>query len=152
ARMAVGEGFVVASGFAVGADTVGHQAALESGGRTICVMPCGVDLVFPPENRELWKELLAYPAAAFVSELPFGRKTAALALRKRNKLIVAFARGVFLSQSSKTGGAMNAYRFANEQRKPVATLQSDGSDDTSGNALIAGDNTGRSTVFPIDTV
>ena len=57
-------------------------------------MPCGVDLVFPPENRLLWRELLNYENAVFVSEFPLGTKAAALTLRKRNKLIVAFARGV----------------------------------------------------------
>ena len=60
-----------------------------------------------------------------------------LTLRKRNKLIVAFARGVVIGQSAKTGGAMNAYRFAIEQRKPVATFATDGCEDTSGNQLIA---------------
>ena len=59
-----------------------------------------------------------------------------MTLRKRNKLIVAASLGVVVSQSSVKGGAMNAYRFAVEQRKPVATLESDGTDQTSGNELI----------------
>src|SRR6185503_14852705 len=97
----------------------------------------GLDLSFPPENRSLWNELLEYERAVFVSEFPFGRRAASLTLRKRNRLIVAFARGVLVSQSAKDGGAMNAYRFALDQKKPVATFAPDGSADTSGNALIA---------------
>src|SRR5205814_2648333 len=111
--------------------------AWKAGGNTICVMPCGLDRPFPPENRRLWDEFLRYPGAVFVSELGFGARASALTLRKRNKLIVAFARGVLVAQSAKDGGAMNAYRFAVEQKKPVATFAADAAADTSGNRLIA---------------
>ena len=47
---------LVVSGFAMGADSIGHREALEAGGRTVCVMPCGLDNVFPPENRRLWRK------------------------------------------------------------------------------------------------
>ena len=83
----------IVSGFALGADTIGHEEAWKAGGKTICVMPGGLDRPFPPENRRLWDEFLRYPGAAFVSELGFGVRASALTLRKRNKLIVSFARG-----------------------------------------------------------
>ena len=130
-------GFTVVAGFALGADTIGHEQALKAGGRTICVMPGGLDRPFPPENRPLWDELLRYPGAAFVSELGFGARASALTLRKRNKLIVAFARGVLVAQSATGGGAMNAYRFAMEQKKPITTFRADDEPDTSGNRLIS---------------
>ena len=53
-------------------------------------------------------------------------------------MIVGMARGVLVSQSADLGGAMNAYRFAMEQKKPIATFKTDGARDTSGNDLIAG--------------
>ena len=140
AASAARKGMVVVSGFAMGADSMGHSAAVEAGGRTVCVMPCGLDKVFPPENRELWEELLAYPGAVFVSEFGFGQRASSLLLRKRNKLIVAFAQGVLVAQSALTGGAMNAYRFGREQKKPVATFRTDGTKETSGNALIEEDD------------
>jgi predicted Rossmann fold nucleotide-binding protein DprA/Smf involved in DNA uptake len=71
-----------------------------------------------------------------VTESSFGTSASSLTLRKRNKLIVAFSRGVLVAQSSAKGGAMNAYRFAIEQRKPVATFLTDGSADASGNSNI----------------
>lgn len=129
-------GFAIVSGFALGADSIAHRTAWKSNGKTICVMPGGLDRPFPPENKELWNSLLQYSGAAMVSELPFGRTASALTLRKRNKLIVAFSRGVLVAQSSEKGGAMNAYRFALEQRKSVATFVPDTEDDTSGNTLI----------------
>lgn len=158
ASHAVRARFAISSGFARGADTIGHLAARDAGGRTMLVMPCGLDRPFPPESRDLWTELLTYDGAVMVSEFSFGTSASTLTLRKRNKLIVAFSLGVLLSQSSAKGGAMNAYRFAEEQGKPVATFTSDGQERTSGNRHIAQqagqttlDGTGSSaTVFPAD--
>ena len=140
ATTAACKGLVVVSGFAAGADSIGHIAARDADGSTVCVMPCGLDKVFPPENRNLWEELLAYPGAAFVSEFGFGQRASSLHLRKRNKLIVAFAQGILVAQSAVDGGAMNAYRFGREQKKPVATFRPDGSRDTTGNIVIGEDS------------
>jgi len=139
AAAAASQGIVVVSGFAVGADSIGHNAAVDAGGRTVCVMPCGLDKVFPPENRSLWDKLLAHPEAVFVSEFGFGQRASSLLLRKRNKLIAAFSQGIVVVQSAVDGGAMNAYRFGQEQGKSVATFKADGSQDTSGNRLIEND-------------
>ncbi len=128
--------YTIVSGFALGADTIGHRAAADTGGSTMLIMPCGLDRPFPPENRDLYTSLKDYGRAVIVSEFPFGTAASTLTLRKRNKLIVAFARGVMLSQTSAKGGAMSAYRFALEQRKPVATFEPDGEPRTSGNNAI----------------
>ena len=146
-------GRVHVSGFAQGTDTIGHKAAINYGGKTLCVMPCGLDRLFPPENRELWQKFLDHPCAVFVSEFSFGQGASTLRLRKRNKLIVALAQEVFVAQSALDGGAMNAYRFSCIQRKPVGTFRSDGTTETGGNALIESDfeNTARGgTTFDLD--
>ena len=146
--VALQEGFAITSGFAMGADSVGHRRALSGGGTTICVMPCGVDLVFPPENRTLWHELMDSGQAVFVSEFALGRRAESLTLRKRNKLIVAAAQGVLVGQTSKSGGAMNAFRFGVEQKKPVATFEADGSEGTSGNREIIESAKGKVSTLP----
>lgn len=148
ARTAGADGYLVASGFALGADTVGHRSAWQAGGATVAVMPGGLHQPFPPENKDLWHSLLDYPDAAFVSEFAFNRRASSLTLRKRNKLIVAFALGVLVAQSAAKGGAMNAFRFAIEQHKPVATFGPDGTDDTSGNAQIGDEPKARPQTFP----
>lgn len=149
ASFSAGKGYTVVSGFALGADTLGHQAAIDAGGRTICVMPGGLDRPFPPENRSRWDEYLQTPHACFVTEFPFGRAAAGLTLRKRNKMITALAAGVLVSQSSSSGGAMNAYRFALEQRRALATFEPDGQDATSGNREIAVSEKASTTVFSL---
>lgn len=146
--IAVDEGFVITSGFALGADTIGHRRALERGGETICVMPCGVDLVFPPENRSLWLELMDSGRAVFLSEFALGQRAKSLTLRKRNKLIVAAAQGILVGQSHKSGGAMNAFRFGLEQRKPIATFEPDGTELSSGNQEIMGSAKGQTLALP----
>lgn len=146
-------GRVHVSGFALGADTLGHETTIDFGGKTVCVLPCGVDRLFPPENRDLWEHLLQHPGTVFVSEFGFGQGASSLRLRKRNKLIVALAQEVFVAQSALNGGAMNAYRFSCEQRKPVSTFLSDQTPETEGNAFIESDreNTNRGgIVFNLD--
>lgn len=133
AAEAVSMGFTIVSGFAVGADSIGHRVAHMQGGATMCCMPGGLDRPFPPENRAIWREFLSYQGAVMVSESPFGVSASSLTLRRRNKLIVGLSLGVLVSQSSRTGGAMNAYRFGLEQKKPVATFAGDGTPTTSGN-------------------
>ena len=149
ARTAVTEGLTVVSGFASGTDSIGHQTALDEGGTTVGVMPCGLDLVFPPENRFLWQSLMDYRNAVFVSEFAFGQRASSLMLRKRNKTIAALAQAVLIVQSAVDGGSMNTYRFAKEQKKPVATFSADQNQDTSGNALITSESQLKPAIFSL---
>lgn len=142
---------VVVSGFAMGADSVGHRAVFDvPGAHTICVMPSGLDRPFPPENLHLWDHLLESGQGTFVSEFRAGRMADSLTLRKRNKLIVAFAKGVLVAQSAARGGAMNAYRFAVDQKKPLATFAADGSESTGGNEEISQQELARRGRLPLD--
>jgi DNA processing protein len=150
ARVAAAEQILVVSGFALGADTVGHREALGSGGATLAVLPCGLDQVFPPENHPLWREILDSGRGVLLTSFPLGTRADALHLRIRNRLIVAAAAGVLVSQSRVDGGSMIAYRAAVEQKKPVATFAPDGTDDTSGNAAIAADGRNATTCLPAD--
>ena len=90
--------------------------------------------------------------AVFLSEFALGRRAESLTLRKRNKLIVAVAQGILVGQTSKSGGAMNAFRFGLEQKKPVATFEPDGTDDTSGNMEIKESPKGNTSALPVTPV
>ena len=110
-------------------------------------MPGGLDRPFPPENKKLCDELLKCENAVFVSEAPFGARASSLTLRKRNKLIVTLSLGAIIGQSTVKGGAMNAYRFAVEQHKPIGTFESDGTGRTSGNLSISQETRVPTTAF-----
>ena len=151
ASRAVSLGYTIVSGFATGADIIGHLAAEQAHGNTVGVLPSGLDRPFPPENKDIWHRFISNPGALFVSEFGFGVGANALNLRKRNKMIVGMASGLLISQSTEDGGAMNAFRFGVEQKKPIATFRSDGTSQTSGNDLIAGSaESVRSTVLDLN--
>jgi DNA processing protein len=148
--LAVDHQWIVASGFANGADTTAHEAAVASHGGTVLVMPSGLDIPFPPENKGLWAAWQGREGIAMISEFPLGTKASALTLRKRNKTIVGVSLMVLVAQTGRKGGTMNSYRFAVEQKKPVLTFAPDGLADTDGNRLIGEEEGGRLDVYLSD--
>jgi DNA processing protein len=117
AQDAVAAGYSVVSGLALGIDAAGHTAALDAGGDTVAILGCGVDMVYPPENRELYRRLAE--SGLLLSEFPFGVAPSGDLLRKRNKVIVASADAVVLAECPTTSGTMIAARAAIQQRKPL---------------------------------
>lgn len=133
---AVKNGHTIVSGFATGADRISHEAALRSNGNTIMVFAGGVNRPFPPENLDLWKVISDYRGALTVSEAPFSTGASSLLLRRRNRLIVALSQAVLIGQSAEKGGAMNSFKFAMDQNKPIATFKHDNQEDSGGNKVI----------------
>ena len=129
----------VVSGFSAEVDAQCHSSAVQAGGRTVCVFPCGVNRAFPKGNRRLWKQLLKHRNAVFVSEHCFGETATQTRFEERHKLISALSQCVLVAQSERTGGPMLAYRQARDEGKPVATFEPDGSSDTAGNGRIFDD-------------
>lgn len=111
-------GSVVVSGMAVGIDTVAHQSALESGGRTIAVLGCGVDIIYPPQNKNLYQEIIK-SRGLIISEFPPGMTTLKGLFVARNRLISGISAGVLVVEGAKDSGALITARCAAEQGKEV---------------------------------
>jgi len=114
-------GFCVVSGMARGIDTFAHKGALESeGGSTVCVLGCGIDIVYPPENFEIYKE--AQANGAVLSEFPFGRRADRNSFPMRNRLVSGLSHAVVVVESESAGGSMITARFAGEQGRIVCAV------------------------------
>lgn len=110
-------GFCVVSGLARGIDTAAHEGALSVGGRTAAVLGCGLDIVYPPENLDLYRRIVE--SGAVLSEFPFGRKADKQSFPMRNRVVSGISEGVVVVESDVQGGAMITARFAGEQGRLI---------------------------------
>jgi DNA processing protein len=107
--------FLVASGMARGIDTAAHQGALESG--TAAVVAGGLDVVYPPENEGLYREIVA--RGVLLSEMPPGTVPQARHFPRRNRLISGMSLGVLVVEAAPRSGSLITARLALDQGREV---------------------------------
>jgi len=108
-------GFLVVSGMARGIDTAAHEGSLGTG--TAAVLAGGVDVIYPPENAELYQRICASGCA--VSEMPPGTQPQASHFPRRNRLISGMALGVVVVEASPKSGSLITARLALDQGREV---------------------------------
>jgi DNA processing protein len=110
-------GFCIVSGLARGIDTAAHDGALSVGGKTAAVLGTGMDIIYPPENLELYRRIEA--EGAVLSEFPFGRRADRQSFAMRNRIVAGMSEAVIVVESDVDGGAMITARFAGEQGRLI---------------------------------
>jgi DNA processing protein len=110
-------GFCIVSGLARGVDSAAHEGALEAGGHTVAVLGNGLDIIYPPENLELYRKLI--DKGAILSEFCFGRRADRQTFPMRNRIISGLSDGVIVVESDVNGGSMITARFAAEHGRQV---------------------------------
>ena len=98
-------GWMILSGLALGVDAEAHRAALDAGGVTVGVLGSGLDQFYPPENRELAREMVR-KGGAVVSEFPFGRTPDTQTFPQRNHVVAALAKGVLAIEAPPKSGTL----------------------------------------------
>lgn len=110
-------GLVIASGMARGIDTAAHKATLESSGDTIAVFGCGVDELYPAENRKLAEEIAA--RGLVLSDFPMGTPPYPQHFPMRNRIVSGLSVGVLVIEGGEYSGSAITARIAAEQGRSV---------------------------------
>lgn len=111
-------GFTIVSGLAFGVDGQAHATCLENNGRTIAVLGCGVDCIYPKAHESLAQNILA-ASGSILSEAPLSRWVARGSFPARNRIISGLSQGVLVTEAAHDSGALITARLSLEQGREV---------------------------------
>ncbi len=116
----VHHGITIVSGMARGIDSIAHGGAISGGGRTLAVLGCGIDVIYPPENRSLFGQIIDH--GAVLSEFPMGSRPEGIHFPRRNRIISGLSMGVVVVQASMESGSLITAEYALEQGREVFAI------------------------------
>lgn len=124
-RKLVGEtvlaGVTITSGFMYGVDALAHQTCLEYGGRTIAVMPCGIDLVHPYYQQDLYDRILEN-GGLVISEYEGDYPPQPWTYPKRNRIVAGLANALLVIEAALNSGSLITAGFANKFHRTVMAV------------------------------
>ena len=112
------EGVTIVSGGARGIDTISHEGALSRNAPTAVVLACGLDVTYPPENRNLFWKICEH-GGTILSEYPLGTQPLGRQFPARNRIIAGMCRGVVVTEAAERSGSLITSDFALEEGRDV---------------------------------
>lgn len=116
-RELAARGVVIVSGAARGIDTIAHKGCLASGSRTVAVLGCGIDVPYPPENKDLFEQISLH--GAVVSEFLPGVTPEPGLFPRRNRIIAGISHGVVAVEAGSSSGALITAKWAADAGREV---------------------------------
>ncbi|MBI9045369.1 MAG: DNA-protecting protein DprA [Anaerolineaceae bacterium] len=113
-------GVTVISGLARGVDGIAQKAALKAGGRTISVLGCGVDQIYPPENKAIFNEIIE--SGAIISDYGLGTLPESHNFPPRNRIISGLSLASVIIEAGRKSGALITASYAAEQGREVFSV------------------------------
>lgn len=113
-------GISIVSGLARGIDTAAHRGVLAGGAATVAVLGCGIDRIYPPENRQLFQQI--GEQGAIISEYAPGTQPLPGHFPARNRIISGLSQGVVVVEAAAGSGSLITADFALEQGREVFAL------------------------------
>ncbi len=114
------KGIVIISGLALGVDSIAHQAALDSRGLTIAVLPSGIEKIYPASHAQLGEQITAH--GSVLSETPGVYQPHEFDFLKRNRIISALSQVTIVTEAAARSGSLNTARHALEQGRVVMAV------------------------------
>ncbi|MCI5997949.1 MAG: DNA-processing protein DprA [Peptoniphilaceae bacterium] len=110
----------ITSGMALGIDSIAHKTAIKNKKRTLAVLGCSVDEIYPRTNYRLYNEIIQN--GAVISEFPVGTKPFSYNFPVRNRIISGLSKALLVIEAQERSGTLISARFANEQSKEIFAI------------------------------
>ncbi len=111
------KGITIVSGLALGIDKAAHEGALRAKGRTVAVLGCGVDVIYPKENRKVYEAICEH--GAVISEFPPGIEPRPFHFPKRNRVIAGLALGILVVEAGEKSGSLITARLGMDEGREI---------------------------------